>query len=56
MSYKHLTQEQRYHILFFKSAGYTNKDIAKEIKVHPSTISREIKRNKGKINRSLFCI
>jgi len=49
MSYKHLTQEQRYHIQAYKSAGYANKDIAKEIGVHPSTISREIKRNKGEI-------
>lgn len=48
MSYKHLTQEQRYHIQAYKSRS-TNKEIAKQIGVHPSTICREIKRNKGKI-------
>ncbi|HHD80032.1 MAG TPA: IS30 family transposase [Campylobacterales bacterium] len=49
MSYKHLTLEQRYHIQAYKSRGYTNKEIAKQLGVHPSTISREIHRNKGEI-------
>jgi len=49
MSYKHLTLEQRYHIQAYKSRGYTNKEIAKQLGVHPSTISREIQRNKGEI-------
>ena len=54
MSYKHLTQEQRYHIQAYKSIGYKNKDIAKEIGVHPSTISRELKRNRGKLTGDYF--
>ncbi len=49
MSYRHLTQEQRYHIQAYKSRRYTNKEIAKQIGVHPSTICREVERNKGKI-------
>lgn len=43
--YQHLTVEQRYQIQAYKKAGYTQKDIAKEIEVHPSTVSRELKRN-----------
>jgi len=49
MSYKHLTQEERYHIQAYKSRGYKYKEIAKQLGVHPSTISREIQRNKGDI-------
>ena len=48
MSYKHLTLEGRYHIQAYKSRGYKNKEIAKELGVHPSTIGREIQRNKDK--------
>ena len=47
MKYKQLTQEQRYHIYGLLKAGDSQKDIANEIKVHKSTISREIKRNSG---------
>ena len=43
--YQHLTIEERYQIQAYKKAGYTQKDIAKEIEVHPSTVSRELKRN-----------
>jgi len=45
MKYKHLTIEERYHIQAYKKAGYTQKAIAKELNVSPSTISRELKRN-----------
>ena len=45
MNYQHLTCEQRYHIEAYKKAGFTQKYIANEIKVSPSTISRELKRN-----------
>lgn len=45
MSYKHLTIEERYHIQAFKKAGYKRNQIAKELGVHPSTITRELKRN-----------
>ena len=43
--YQHLTMEERYHIQAYKKAGYKNSEIAKEISKHPSTISRELKRN-----------
>ena len=45
--YKQLTQEQRYHILGFRKAGFSMSVIANEIKVNKSTISREISRNSG---------
>lgn len=45
MNYQHLTCEQRYHIEAYKKAGFTQKYIANELKVSPSTISRELKRN-----------
>ncbi|MBP9777611.1 MAG: IS30 family transposase [Rickettsiaceae bacterium] len=45
MSYKQLTYAKRCNISAFIKAGYNNKEISKEINVHPSTISREIKRN-----------
>jgi len=47
--FKHLTQEQRYHIEAYKKAGYSNKLIAKEIGVAPSTVGRELKRNSSPI-------
>ena len=52
MKYNQLTLEKRYHISALKKQGYKQKDIANEIGVHPSTISRELKRNlfHGKYN------
>jgi len=52
MSYKHLTLEERYHIQAYKSRGYKNIEIAKQLSVHPSTIGREIQRKKfrGQVN------
>ena len=47
MSYNHLTQEQRSQIQALKSMGHTQDEIAHAIGVHPSTISRELKRNTG---------
>jgi IS30 family transposase len=47
MSYKQLTQEQRYQIYACMKANWTQLEIAREIGVHPSTISREVKRNRG---------
>lgn len=43
--YQHLTIEQRYHIQAYKEAGYTQRSIALNLGVHPSTICRELKRN-----------
>ncbi len=47
MSYQQLTQEQRYHIAALKKAGYSQTDVAKELGVHKSTITRELQRNSG---------
>ncbi len=49
MKYTQLTLTKRYHILALKKQGFTQKEIAKEIGVHPSTISREIRRNRDKV-------
>ncbi len=54
MSYTHLTLGERYHIQAYISRGYSNKEIAKQLGVHPSTISREIRRNKGDIAGTYF--
>ena len=43
--YKHLTQDQRYYIEVQLSNFISISKISKAIKVHPSTIYREIKRN-----------
>ncbi len=47
MDYKHLTEEERYQIDDLKREGFTQKRIAKALKRSPSTISREMRRNKG---------
>ena len=41
MRYKHLTFEQRYHIELGKRRPLTSEVIARQIGVHPSTVSRE---------------
>lgn len=46
--YKHLTQEQRYHIYQCLKQGTTHSFIAQNIGVNKSTISRELARNTGK--------
>jgi IS30 family transposase len=45
--YKQLTQEQRYQICAFLKVNFSQSSIAKEIGVHKSTVSRELKRNRG---------
>ena len=45
--YHHLTQYQRYYIERCRKRGVSRNQIAAEIGVHPSTIGRELKRNKG---------
>jgi IS30 family transposase len=47
MNYKQLTQEERYQIYALKKAGKKQKDIANELSRSASSISRELKRNKG---------
>lgn len=58
MSYRQLTQEQRYQIGANLKIGMKLSEIAKEINVHKSTVSREIRRNGGgrwKYNPSRAC-
>ena len=47
-SYTQLTYNQRYHINTFMKAGFCQSEVAKVISVHKSTVSREIRRNRGK--------
>jgi IS30 family transposase len=47
-NYNQLAIEQRYQIYAFRKAGMSLSKIAKEIKCHKSTVSRELDRNKGK--------
>lgn len=47
MTYKQLTEIERYQIQSFLKAGYTKKKIAQELGRHPSTIGRELNRNTG---------
>ena len=49
MSLQQLTQGQRYHIWTLKKAGFSRTDIAQEVGVHKSTISRKLRRNTGLI-------
>lgn len=46
MSYQHLSYRQRCQLVAFEKAGYLQKDIARELKISPSTVSRELKRNR----------
>ena len=46
-SYRQLTQEQRYQIKAYLKIGHSQTEIAHEVGVHKSTISREIRRNQG---------
>ena len=45
--YKQLTSEQRYTINVLLQSKTKKSDIAKAVNVHPSTVSREIRRNSG---------
>ena len=46
-NYRQLTREQRYQIYALMKAGLSQTAIAKIIGVHKSTMSREIRRNRG---------
>lgn len=46
-TYNQLTSEQRYQISALKRIGHSQTEIAKELEVHKSTISRELSRNTG---------
>ena len=45
MPYTHLTENERYVISHLTCAGFTLREIARRIKRHHTTISRELKRN-----------
>ena len=47
MSYKQLAREQRYQISILKKAGHNQTYIARMVACHKSTISRELRRNRG---------
>ena len=47
MSYKQLTENERYQIYVMKKAGHSQKSIALLLNRCPSTISRELWRNQG---------
>jgi len=46
-SYKQLAYEQRYHIYIMMRIGFSQTQIANDIGVHKSTVSRELRRNRG---------
>lgn len=48
MAYTQLTREQRYQIYILRKAGHLQNFIAREIGVHPATISRELERGCGR--------
>lgn len=45
--YTQLTQEERYQIYALRKAGHSQREIAEVLSRSPSTISRELERNKG---------
>ena len=45
MKYTQLTLSKRHHISTLNKQGYSQRYIASEVEVHPSTISRELRRN-----------
>lgn len=47
MNYTQLTENERYQIYIMMKAGHSQKEVAEYINRDPSTISRELKRNKG---------
>ena len=55
MSYKHLTLQERYQINAYRYSK-NQKEIALILGVHPSTISRELKRGRGKMGKDYWPI
>lgn len=45
--YTQLTQEQRYQIYAMKKVGFNQSQIAADLEIHKSTVSRELRRNEG---------
>ena len=53
---KQLIPEQRYAIYLGLARKQRKKDIAQEIGVHPSTVTREIQRNSNRHNQYVFTV
>ena len=54
--YTQLTRDERYQIYALRKAGHSQKEIAEVLRRNPSTISRELGRNKGlKGYRPSYC-
>jgi IS30 family transposase len=51
-NYTQLSLDQRYQIEALFTAGISQKQIALQLAVHPSTICRELKRNVAKRGRT----
>ena len=45
--YTQLTQQQRYQIYAMKKVGFNQSQIAADLEIHKSTVSRELRRNEG---------
>jgi IS30 family transposase len=45
--FRHLTEEQRYHLYILLKEHFSKTEICKRLKIHRSTLWREIKRNSG---------
>jgi IS30 family transposase len=54
--YKHIVPEERDFLAMMLSSGLTQKEIAKQLGRHPSTISREIKRNGSCVRHNYLAI
>lgn len=48
MSYRQLTEGQRYQISAFLSQEFSQREIAKKLNIAPSTVHRELRRNNDK--------
>ncbi|MCH2209339.1 MAG: helix-turn-helix domain-containing protein [Lentisphaerales bacterium] len=47
MAYKHLSLEERHYLELELKAGTSLNNLAEKLSRSPSTVSRELKRNKG---------
>jgi IS30 family transposase len=54
MPYTHLTQNERYVISHLTCAGFSVREIARRIKRHHATISRELKRNGPEFDSTVY--